>query len=355
MGYEATWNRLVACFLVGLLFTTGALSLLSGGPGDAWVFVLHGMGGAALGFVTGWKLRRVWRRMIEPARWERRSVAGAVAAALVLAALLSGWVWSSGGDLYLAGFNLLNWHIALGLLLTLGVLLHGSLPAKPLRGRDVVSRRQALQIGGIAVASGALWWLQRPAAAYASWRGSRRRWTGSYEQGSFAGNAFPASSWVADQPRLLQSEGYRLAVTGLIQRPLKLSLADLDARERPDATLDCTGGFFATQTWRGIGIDRLLRMAEPLASATHLRVVSYTGYRWSFPLVEARHFLLATSVGDEALSHAHGAPVRLVAPGHRGFQWVKWVVRLEVCDGPDLGAAASTLWSSWTPEGRGEA
>jgi len=30
------------------------------------------------------------------------------------------------------------------------------------------------------------------------------------------------------------------------------------------------------------------------------------------------------------------------------------VVRIEVARGPDLGAAASTLWSSWTPTGRGE-
>ena len=40
--------------------------------------------------------------------------------------------------------------------------------------------------------------------------------------------------------------------------------------------------------------------------------------------------LLATHVGDEPLSPGHGAPVRLVAPGRRGFQWVKWIDRIEV-------------------------
>jgi hypothetical protein len=40
-------------------------------------------------------------------------------------------------------------------------------------------------------------------------------------------------------------------------------------------------------------------------------------------------------------------------PGHRGFQWVKWVTRVEVHAEADLGAAASTVWSSLTPEGRG--
>ena len=52
--------------------------------------------------------------------------------------------------------------------------------------------------------------------------------------------------------------------------------------------------------------------------------------------------------------HEHGAPVRPVAPGRRGFEWVK-CVRVELHDGPDPGAPASTVWSSFTPEGRGAA
>jgi hypothetical protein len=37
------------------------------------------------------------------------------------------------------------------------------------------------------------------------------------------------------------------------------------------------------------------------------------------------------------------------------IEWVKWVVRIELQDGPDGGAAASTVWSSFTDEGRGRA
>jgi DMSO/TMAO reductase YedYZ molybdopterin-dependent catalytic subunit len=87
--------------------------------------------------------------------------------------------------------------------------------------------------------------------------------------------------------------------------------------------------------------------------AAHVRVVSHTGYRWGFALADARDLLLATHVGGEPLSHGHGAPCRLVIPGHRGFQWVKWVTALEVHDAADLGSATSTVWSSLTPEGRG--
>jgi DMSO/TMAO reductase YedYZ molybdopterin-dependent catalytic subunit len=40
--------------------------------------------------------------------------------------------------------------------------------------------------------------------------------------------------------------------------------------------------------------------------------------------------MLATHVDGEELSHGHGFPLRLVAPGRRGFQWVKWVEEVRV-------------------------
>ena len=97
------------------------------------------------------------------------------------------------------------------------------------------------------------------------------------------------------------------------------------------------------------------RPGGPAARRQPRARISHTGYRWSFELQDAFGLLLATDVGGEALSHEHGAPVRLVAPGRRGFEWVKWVVCVELHDSPDPGALASTVWSSFTPEGRGAA
>ena len=93
-------------------------------------------------------------------------------------------------------------------------------------------------------------------------------------------------------------------------------------------------------------LDALLADAGVPPGAAHVRVISVTGYRWSFPLAEAHRLLLATHVAGAPLSHGHGAPCRLVAPGHRGFQWIKWVERIELHDGPDPGALASTVLSS---------
>jgi hypothetical protein len=328
--------------LVALLAATGFLTIFSGAAGNAWVFVAHDVLGFSLAGVLVWKLRRVLASVRAPSR----GVAALVAVGLVLG---TGIAWSFGVRLSAAGYNLMNWHWVFGGLLAAAVLAHALARARPLRRRDVAGRRQVLQAGAVGLGALAVWAVQRPVAGVLGLRGEHRRFTGSYEVASFDGNAFPTTSWVADSPRRV---GGPLEVTGRVARPLRVSASELDGDEIV-ATLDCTGGFYSTQRWQGCSLGRLLDRAGPAEESSHVRVVSHTGYRWSFPLSEARGLLLATHVGGEPLSHGHGSPVRLVAPGHRGFEWVKWVVRVEVHDGPDPGALASTVWSSLTPEGRG--
>ena len=78
-----------------------------------------------------------------------------------------------------------------------------------------------------------------------------------------------------------------------------------------------------------------------------------TSYRWSLPLEEARTALLATYLDEEPLSREHGYSLRLVAPGSRGFEWVKWITRVEVLSVPDPGEVPSIFTSSFTDPGRG--
>jgi DMSO/TMAO reductase YedYZ molybdopterin-dependent catalytic subunit len=339
--------------LVALGFVTGVWTLFAGTPASAWVFAVHGAGGFALAAFLCLKLPRVWARLRDP---ERRGASALAAVTLVALTLLSGWVWAGGGNLRAGGYNLLNWHFALGTVLALAVAAHMLVRAKPLRRADLApGRRQLLAAGGVAAGAYGLWLLQRPASTLVGLRGARRRFTGSYERASFEGNAFPTTSWVADDPREIDPAEWRLRVEGRVGRELELPLRALDGRDRVTATLDCTGGFHSRQHWRGTSLARVIERAGPDAGASHVRVISKTGYRWSFSLEDARRLLLATRVGGEPISHGHGAPLRLVAPGRRGFEWVKWVERLELHDGPDPGALPSTVWSSFTAEGRGDA
>jgi DMSO/TMAO reductase YedYZ molybdopterin-dependent catalytic subunit len=339
--------------VVALLFATGMASLFAASPGDAWVFVAHDVLAFALAGLLVVKMRRVWRRLFDPAQWDRLVKPGVLATLFVAAALASGWLWSGGGRISIAGFTLLSWHLVLGWVLTAAVVVHAFIRRRRMRVGDFADRRQFLVAAGGIVGAMALWRVQRPVSAFFGLRSAHRRFTGSYETASFEGNAFPSTSWVADSPRELDPRRYRLAVTGLVDKPLSLTTDDLSAGHALLATLDCTGGFYSTQRWRGIRLADLIDRAGPQAKAAHVRVVSHTGYRWSYDIPTARKLLLATHVGDETLSHDHGAPVRLVAPGRRGFEWVKWVTRIELHEDGDPGAAASTVWSSLTARGRG--
>jgi DMSO/TMAO reductase YedYZ molybdopterin-dependent catalytic subunit len=341
--------------VVAALFATGMASLFAAAPGHAWVFAVHDVLAFVLVALVVVKLRRVWRRLAKPSEWDRAVKAGVLVTIFVVLASLTGWLWSAGGEIFVAGYSLIAWHLVLGGTLFAAVAVHAYLRAQRIRKRDVANRRQFLVATGAAAGAVALWQLQRPATALLGLRSAKRRFTGSYEAGSFQGNAFPATSWVADSPRELDAASYRLEVAGKVSEPLSLAYADLTGGERVTATLDCTGGFYSTQHWRGVSLASVLERAGPLPAAGYVRVISHTGYRWSFDLRTARRLLLATHVGDEPLSHSHGAPVRLVAPDRRGFEWVKWVTRLELHEDDDLGAPASTVWSSLTARGRGEA
>jgi hypothetical protein len=345
----------LAC-AVGLGFATGILSLVSGRPGQWLVFATHGAAGLWLGLLLVGKLRRVWPRLVRPGAWEWRTLPGLGALLLALLALGSGVWWALGGTLVVAGYNLLNWHILFGLALTLLVSLHMLARARPLRRRDLAGRRQVLRFGALALAGAALWPAQQAAVRAAGLPGAQRRFTGSREAGSFSGNAFPATSWVADAPRPIPPDRWRLIIGGAVASPRSLGYADMLAHtDELVATLDCTGGFYSTQRWRGARVGALLAQAGVAPDARWISFISFTGYRWSLPLAEARDALLATHVGGEPLSHAHGAPARLVAPGRRGFEWVKWVERIEVRVAPDAGQVLSLYTSSFTPRGRGEA
>ena len=107
------------------------------------------------------------------------------------------------------------------------------------------------------------------------------------------------------------------------------------------------------QRWKGIRIDHLLDQVTLHPDARYVSFISVTSYRWSLPLGEAHTALLATHIDEEPLSHEHGFPLRLVAPGHRGFEWVKWITRVEVLSEPDPGQVVSIFTSSFTDVGRG--
>src|SRR2546423_3776715 len=141
-------------------------SLFAASPGEGWVFVAHDALAFVLAGLLVAKMRRVWRRLLGPADWDRLVKPGVIATALVAAALASGWIWSGGGRVSVAGFTLLSWHLVLGWAVAAGVAVHAFVRRRRLRAADLADRRQFLVAAGGIVGAMALYRVQRPVTAF---------------------------------------------------------------------------------------------------------------------------------------------------------------------------------------------
>ena len=165
--------------------------------------------------------------------------------------------------------------------------------------------------------------------------GEQHRFTGSREEGSFKGNRHPVTT-ASDQGKIkLDPEKWSLRVTGAVTTPLRLTYAEALTLSTSEVTttLDCTGGWYTVQTWRGIPLTELLTQAQVRPEAMEIILRGVLEYSAPFTLEQAQEILLATYVGGEVLNHSHGFPLRAVVPSRRGWHWVKWLTGVEVIAG----------------------
>ena len=302
---------------VGAAALTGLLSWAAGTGWARWVTVVHALSGLSLLALAPAKLRgsvRIGLRRRRATRWLSMLLGVLVVATIVLGVLHATGLWHGVGY-----WSALWTHVLLAALLAPLVIWH--IVSRPRRPRVTDLDRRALAGGGVVLAAaGAAYGVQQLAV------GGNRRFTGSHEIASFKPSDMPTTMWLNDRSPRVHASEWQLTVA---DEPLALEA--LHELARPvTADLDCTGGWWSRQSWDAVPLAELM----PSPDAPTLEVTSLTGYSRLFPARDAASLYLAVGYGGEPLRRGHGAPVRLVAPGRRGFWWVKWVARVDPTDRP---------------------
>lgn len=322
-GPAARVTNLSLLVVLVLAFGTGVGVVAAGTPSGRWLAVAHGVVGMAVVLLVPWKSRvvRTGLRRARRTRW-----LSLLLAALSVAAVVAGIGYATGLVRSVGGILGMWLHVAAALvLLPLAVWHVLARRAKP-RAADL-SRRTLLKAGLITAGAAGLYAAEVVAVRLTGLPGADRRFTGSYATGSFNPAGMPSYTWLDDTTPAIDPDRWRLALPG---RQLTLrELSGYDMRVR--ATLDCTSGWYAEQDWGGVPLRALL--PDP-GQARSIEVHSVTGYSLRFPVQDLDNLLLASTVGGAPLRPGHGFPARLVAPGRRGFWWVKWVDRIELSSTP---------------------
>lgn len=323
------WANTLLLLLIGADLATGFFGLVSGSPDRAIFLQLHRVAGYGILAVLAWKSANVLLSL----RRRRPAAPRAASAALLgflLLTLALGLLWSISGPFAFSLFSGLSWHIYVGGALVPVLIWHSLYHTRGFPIRFWVDRRSFLRLTALAAAGAVAWQTSELVSRLMGLSGAQRRFTGSYQPDVTAAGVFPVVSWLNDRPPSVNLATWRLCVEGTVERKLELTLEDLDDTTEVTAAIDCTGGWYSLQAWRGVPVATLLEAAAPAPGAARVTFTSATGYYRRFSLTEARNYLLATHVGGSPLSSGHGYPLRLVAPGKRGFEWVKWVEHIQV-------------------------
>ncbi len=132
-------------------------------------------------------------------------------------------------------------------------------------------------------------------------------------------------------------EKWRLAISGRVKKPLALSYSQIQTLPSTErrVLLICPGFFANHGLWKGIRMEELLERGEAEKNLTHMTFISQEGtyertQQFSMEEILAGKVFLAYGVNGESLPQKHGFPLRVVAEGHYGSIWIKYVSQVKV-------------------------
>jgi DMSO/TMAO reductase YedYZ molybdopterin-dependent catalytic subunit len=230
----------------------------------------------------------------------------------------------------------------------------------------ILDRRRFLQ-SSLSGAATLAWWVNVPSLALAKGKEELIRRTErplNYEsvRSTFTTRITPVEKFYLrnhfDIPKVDVAR-WRLNVHGMVEKPLSLSLADLERMPQAtvEAVLQCAGngralfvppvpgvqwryGAMGNAEWTGVRFKDLLARAGPKQDAAFVQVqgaerpVMDTTPQFirAIPLEKALHrdTLLALKMNGKPLAANRGLPARLVVPGWVGDDWIRHLADVEV-------------------------
>lgn len=132
-------------------------------------------------------------------------------------------------------------------------------------------------------------------------------------------------------------DDWRLEITGHVNMPLALTysqISTLPSVER-NVLLICPGFFANHGRWKGISMGKLLETAKMKKGVTHVTFSGQNGgservERFPIEDILSDKVFLAYGVNGETLPKEHGFPLRVVAEGYYGDDWLKYVYKVKL-------------------------
>lgn len=152
----------------------------------------------------------------------------------------------------------------------------------------------------------------------------------------------------------LNHTSYRLKVSGLIEKPQMLTVADLRRfpQESQNSRLRCVQGWSSRTLWGGFRFGHLMEAVKPARTAKAVRFDCADKW-YEYMSIEdmlSPRVLMVLDMAGKPLADRHGAPLRLFDPRRYGYKCAKLITSIEfVAEGK--GSMACDLGSYYSAEG----
>lgn len=161
-----------------------------------------------------------------------------------------------------------------------------------------------------------------------------------------------------------KTEGWKIEVGGLVDKPTTFTMDSLKALSPPEERIyrmRCVEAWSMVIPWAGIPLARILEAVQPKSAAKYVafetlfdpvRMPGQASPVLDWPYVEGLRLdeamhpltLLATGLYGKELPPQDGAPVRLVVPWKYGFKGIKSIVKISL-----VAEEPPTSWNRFAP------